>query len=46
MPVYPMAIPATHAQWTVDMLDAVPDDGQRYEIVDRVLHAARSRIQA
>ena len=33
-----MAMPATHAEWTVDMLDALPDDGQRYEIVDGVLH--------
>src|SRR5687767_10098686 len=29
-----MAMPATHADWTVDMLDALPDDGQRYEIID------------
>ena len=24
--------------WTVDMLDALPDDGQRYELLDGVLH--------
>ncbi|WP_158508639.1 Uma2 family endonuclease [Gemmatirosa kalamazoonensis] len=31
-------MPATHAEWTVDMLDALPDDGQRYEIIDGDLH--------
>src|SRR5688500_11947634 len=29
-----MGMPAAHANWTVDMLDALPDDGQRYEIID------------
>ena len=29
-----MGMPATRANWTVDMLDALPDDGQRYEIID------------
>ena len=30
-----MAMPALPAEWTVDMLDALPDDdGQRYEIID------------
>jgi Uma2 family endonuclease len=32
-----MAMPATQTDrtdWTVDMLDALPDDGQRYEIID------------
>src|SRR5690349_21772990 len=33
-----MAMSATQADWTVDMLDALPDDGQRYEIIDGVLH--------
>jgi Uma2 family endonuclease len=32
-----MAMPATHTEWTVDMLDALPDDGQRYEIIDGAL---------
>ena len=32
-----MAMPAAHTEWTVDMLDALPDDGQRYEIIDGVL---------
>ncbi len=31
-------MPAAHTNWTVDMLDALPDDGQRYEIIDGVLH--------
>jgi len=29
-----MAMPAANTKWTVDMLDALPDDGQRYEIID------------
>jgi Uma2 family endonuclease len=29
-----MAMSAPHAGWTVDMLDALPDDGQRYELID------------
>jgi Uma2 family endonuclease len=29
-----MAMPVTQTEWTVDMLDALPDDGQRYEIID------------
>jgi Uma2 family endonuclease len=29
-----MAMPAVNMDWTVDMLDALPDDGQRYEIID------------
>ena len=32
--VYRMAMPATINDWTVDMLDALPSDGQRYEIID------------
>ena len=32
--VYPMGMPATVNDWTVDMLDALPEDGQRYEIID------------
>lgn len=32
-----MGMPAAHANWTVDMLDALPDDGQRYEIIDGAL---------
>ena len=33
-----MVMPAADATWTVEMLDALPDDGQRYEIIDGVLH--------
>ena len=34
-----MGMPAAvHTDWTVDMLDALPDDLQRYEIIDGVLH--------
>jgi Uma2 family endonuclease len=33
-----MAMPASHDVWTVDMLDALPDDGQRYELIDGVLY--------
>jgi Uma2 family endonuclease len=27
-----MAMRATHSDWTVDVLDALPDDGNRYEL--------------
>ena len=33
-----MGMPAAQAYWTVEMLDALPDDGQRYEIIDGRLH--------
>lgn len=33
-----MGMPAVRANWTVAMLDDLPDDGQRYEIIDGVLH--------
>jgi Uma2 family endonuclease len=29
-----MAMPATHTGWTVEMPDALEDDGQRYELID------------
>lgn len=29
-----MAMPVSRTEWTVEMLDALPDDGQRYEIID------------
>ena len=29
-----MGMPASPTIWTVDMLDALPDDGQRHEIID------------
>ena len=31
-------MPAANASWTVEMLDALPDDLQRYEIIDGTLH--------
>jgi hypothetical protein len=33
-----MAMSATHDGWTVEMLDALPNDGQRCELIDGVLH--------
>jgi Uma2 family endonuclease len=33
-----MGMPAVHANWTVEMLDALPDDGQCYEIIDGELY--------
>lgn len=33
-----MGMSAVRANWTVAMLDDLPDDGQRYEIIDGVLH--------
>jgi hypothetical protein len=33
-----MGMPATHTDWTVEMLDALPDDGQRYEVIDGNLY--------
>ncbi len=29
-----MPLPLTHTEWTADMLDLLPNDGNRYEIVD------------
>lgn len=40
--VYRMAMAATIVDWTVDMLDALPDDGQRYEIIDGALFVTPS----
>ena len=37
-----MAMPALQTEWTVDMLDALPDDGQRYELIDGVLYVTPS----
>ncbi|HEY4215633.1 MAG TPA: Uma2 family endonuclease [Gemmatimonadaceae bacterium] len=39
-----MAMPATYPDWTVDMLDALPDDGQRYEIIDGELFVTPAPI--
>ena len=37
-----MGMSATVTDWTVDMLDALPDDGQRYEIIDGELFVTPS----
>lgn len=38
-----MAMPAiARTDWTVDMLDALPDDGQRYELIDGELFVTPS----
>ena len=29
-----MAMPAYPTEWTVDMVRALPDDGNRYEVID------------
>ena len=29
-----MGMPLSRTEWTADMLDALPDDGQRYEVID------------
>ena len=37
-----MTMPATQVDWTVEMLDALPDDGNRYEIIDGELFVTPS----
>lgn len=37
-----MGMSAAHTDWTIDLLDALPDDGQRYEIVDGELFVTPS----
>ena len=37
-----MGMPAMQTKWTVDLLDALPDDGQRYEIIDGELFVSPS----
>ena len=32
----------THTDWTVHMVDALPDDGQRYEVIDGELFVTPS----
>ena len=39
-----MAMPATHIDWTVKMLDALEDDGRRYEIIDGELFVTPAPI--
>jgi hypothetical protein len=31
-----MVVLAANSDWTVEMFDALPDDGQRYETIDGV----------
>ncbi|WP_411281184.1 hypothetical protein [Gemmatimonas sp.] len=31
-------MPAMHTEWTVEILDALEDDGWRYELIDGELH--------
>lgn len=38
-----MFMPAATDNWTVEMLDALPDDGQRYEIIDGRLFVTPSQ---
>src|SRR5262245_10984511 len=42
---YRMAMPATNIAWTVEMLDALPDDGQRYEIIDGELFVTPAPLE-
>ncbi|MEP6780003.1 MAG: Uma2 family endonuclease [Gemmatimonadaceae bacterium] len=39
-------MPATKNDWTVEMLDALPDDGRRYEIIDGELFVTPSPGEA
>ena len=41
-----MAMPAAITDWTVDMVDALPDDGQRYELIDGALFLMPSPNEA
>ena len=37
-----MAMPAQHTEWTVEMVRALPDDGNRYEVIDGELFVTPS----
>ena len=37
-----MAMPAVRTAWTVEMLDDLPDDGNRYELIDGELFVTRA----
>lgn len=41
-----MGMPATLNEWTVDMVDALPDDGQRYELIDGTLFVTPAPAEA
>lgn len=40
-----MGMPATVGDWTVEMLDALPEDGQRYEIIDGELFVTSAPVE-
>ena len=40
--VYRMVMPQTVPSWTVEMVDALPDDGQRHELIDGELFVTPS----
>ena len=40
-----MAMPRASSGWTAEMLEALPDDGRRYEIVDGELLASPSPLR-
>lgn len=35
-----MVVPQFAPEWTVDMVQALPEDGQRYEIIDGELYVS------
>jgi Uma2 family endonuclease len=37
-----MGMPLSHTEWTADMLDDLPDDGNRYEVIDGELFVTPS----
>jgi Uma2 family endonuclease len=37
-----MAMPAVHTEWTIEMLDALPESSERHEIIDGVLYVTPS----
>ena len=39
-----MAMSAVRTEWTVDMLDELPDDGNRYELIDGELFVTPAPI--
>jgi Uma2 family endonuclease len=40
-----MAMPVVQTEWTIEMLDALPDDGQRYEIIDGELFVTSAPLE-
>ncbi len=39
-----MGMSISQKEWTVDMLDALPDDGKRYEVIDGVLYVTPAPV--